>query len=474
MITDRLTTWVRETFGSNSITAFGYNKYTAPPVSELPYTYTEMQKLMTDDRIYSIVCLMSSMVASCYKGIDILPEDYYTDNTLDDDERKIINEAIRFTREIDIEELFFTYTWNMLAYGDYVEKIIYDKNGIVRLEPLPLNNLIILDTESDTNDTERLITEKNFYYIKNEADTKASVPIKAEDVIHVSYNNRGQWRKDRENRDTFNVWSIPPIAPLKALMDWKDNTIKMDIKWKQRMVPREHWQMDLDYIQPTNYTGTIEEKVQKAKEAITQEINNFKQEIDQPAPDQSIITTKTIEGNVMESSSTSYSAPNETLEQINNYLGTTTGIPDAYLGGKSDGYAGLSSVNIINGLRVEIISKKIKRELEKVIRKHLYLKQPGLASQIDRIIIQVSGNSVQLDLENSKVLMNFASSGLFSKEELRRKVGYGPTSQELYSLKNDERRVRDSEEQVVTDVEKQTDNEDSKSPQAQTNDLTKR
>lgn len=484
--------WIRTKFASYPTiipaNIIGNRGYVTPAHVPLEWKYVEMNKLMEDERIYSIVSLCASIARNAYKGIEILPEDSFDDKELTKSEKEAINEAEKFARKIDLHDFFFTYSWNVLAYGDYVEKMVIDSKGIQELVPLPLNNLTILESKDQLKVYEnQLIYEANYYVISeefvgvtgvpqaNQSEARKSNVCPKEEIIHVSYNNRGQWRKDIRNRDTFGIYSYPPIAPLVRMKNWKDDTIETDKRWKKKLLPRDHWRVDVSDINPVTFLGTTpEEKLKNAKAEADKRMKAVADVADSPNPDQSVITTNSVESLILEPNSTSYVIPNQTIDQINESLGSTTGVPQAYLGGRSDGYAGLTSVNAINNIRMEVLVGKIKKAAERLIKKHLKIAHPDLGEEvIDRLTIQASTKSPQLDLEISKVILNYVGSGLFSAHELRKMAGYSNVVQEPYKNEVDQTLIRGTPDQVMKDTKMEGENKlnNNMGPRAEVNKL---
>ena len=470
--------WITDKFQSVNIPSVGTIRNSLSPYRSsspnISYLYDDMTKLLEDERIYSIVSLTASMIRDSYTGIKIDPKDSYKDDELDATEQKALKYAEQFAKNIQLKSLIYTYAWNVLAYGDYIERFNTSGEGVTRLKSLPLNNVTIIEDRGNINKIDKPIFEANHYLI-NESKFGGADSYTSDEIIHVSYNNRGQWRKDILNRDTYGIYSVPPIAVLKKLVDWKNETISNDKKWKRKMVPREHWEVDTATINPNNFSGTPDEKIDKAQKHIDSLIDKVQRVVDTPNPDQSIVTNQTVKSKVLEASSVSYAEPNNVLNQINESLGAPTGTPSAYLGGDSAGYAGLTAINNLAGIRIEPLAEKIALAFEKLIRKHLSIAHSNLGSAvINRILINIDTKSIQLKLETSRILLNFVKTELFTKSELRGIVGYGPLSQEPYKVKMDERLIRDNIDQVTADGDKEVPNNDlnNSSPQAEVNQLT--
>ena len=63
--------------------------------------YEDVEKLLNDEKIYSIVALIASLVQSSYKGVQLKPEDKYTDNELTESERKVLKLAEKFVGDVE-------------------------------------------------------------------------------------------------------------------------------------------------------------------------------------------------------------------------------------------------------------------------------------------------------------------------------------------------------------------------------------
>ena len=53
------------------------------------------------------------------------------------------------------------------------------------------------------------------------------------------------------------------------LIEWKQNLIRNDIVWRNRLLPREHHKLDLSVYDPSKYTGTYSTKIANAKSDAT-------------------------------------------------------------------------------------------------------------------------------------------------------------------------------------------------------------
>ena len=441
------------------------------------FDYGSMVKLGNDERIHSLFVLCASIAHASYRGIYIRPKDVYTDSELEKAEIDCVNEAIKFCEDYNIQDMFYAAAWNVIQFGDYVEVFSVDSSGVTDVMSLPIDRVTIVEemnqlNKSNEEDSE-FITEKNIYVINEDEENHRKTYL-SDSVVHVSFNSRGQYRRDKNGRLTYGVWSKPPIYVLNTLVDWKRQSIVTDIKWKRRSVPREHWKLDVNTVTPDGFEGTKDEKIAKATEETTKILDGFKSVVDQPQPDQSVITTSSVECDVLEPKSTTYNDPNETIRQINGFLGTPLGVPEAFLGGKIESFAGTTMSALFSEMRMDVLCKKIAKEYEKMVRAHVAMVYPKYNkdgdSVVNRLKIRVDSSLNQVLLEKTRVAMMMVGMGLFTKEEIRGVMGYSGIAQNPYE-KDTGDEIRDGEGEMVEDASRVTNGVDvnNKSPSAQQN-----
>ena len=430
------------------------------------HSYSDMVTLGDDERVYSLTALCSSMAFVSVKGVYIEPDDIYGEDEITSDEKECINEAVKLLRRLNIREVFFGAAWNMIQFGDSIDYMTYDGNGVTDVLPLPIDKMTIVNKASEIGGENNVIIDGKIYVLNESKEKNSDFKYKTydkEDVVHVSYNRRGQYRKDNMERDTYNVWSKPPIYTLKNLVDWKKQSITTDIKWKRKMVPREHWSVDTSSITPEGFQGSsYEEKIRKAKDEIKSMVESVKDTVDTPQPDQSIITTDGVTSKVLESSTANYKDPNEIIRQIDSFLGTPFGVPESFMGGESNGAVGTTMSALFSSMRMDVICGKIATEYEKVIRKHLGITHSRFVDDIiPRIKIRVNTALDAVTLEQTRIVLNMANAGLFSREEIRGMMGFNGIPVHPFVLPrdgfgHDSRNTRSSEGQVSKDASEST------------------
>ena len=430
------------------------------------HSYSSMVTLGDDERVFSLVDLCASMAYVSVKGVYIEPDDVYGEDEITSSEKECVNEAVKLLRRLNIREIFFSAAWNMTQFGDSIDYMTISSDGVDDVLPLPLDKMTVVNKASEIGKDDKVIIDGKIYVLnetKDKNDEFEYETYEKEDIVHVSYNRRGQYRKDNMQRDTYNVWSKPPIYTLKNMVDWKKQSITTDMKWKRRMVPREHWSVDTSSITPEGFQGaSYEEKIKKAKEEIKNLVEDVKKTVDTPQPDQSIITTKSVESKVLESDTANYKEANEVVRQINSFMGTPFGVPESFMGGESNGAVGTTMSALFSSMRMDVICGKIATEYEKVIRRHLGITKPRFVDDIiPRIKIRVNTALDAVTLEQTRIVLNMANAGLFSREEIRGMMGFNGIPVHPYVLPNtgegyDSRNTRSSEGQVSKDASEST------------------
>ena len=454
-------------------------------VNSLRDDYANMVKLGKDERIYSLLALCASMAYSSFKGVVIREKDMFKEEELSDQEKRVVNEANKFCKKINIQELFYTYAWNIVQFGDYIEKIVYDGSGVIDMISLPINRMTCVEKNSDIGQSDRFITEKLIYVLNEEDENDQSAVARssdddkhktfvADDIVHVSFNSRGQYYTDLIGRETYGIWSKSPIYTLGALIEWKKQSIETDIKWKRRSVPREHWRLNVNTITPDGFEGTKEQKIKKATEATTDLIEQFKTIVDSPQPDQSVITTDAVESSILEANSANYKDPNEIISQVNSFLGTPVGAPEAFLGGKIENFAGTTMSALFSEMRIDVMCKIIGKGLEKMIRRHISIAVPEVDEEtLDRLEIKIDSSLNQIALEKTKVALMMVNMGLYSKNEIRSVTGHNGVVSEPFVKEMSGDVLGGSEDRQVADASRTTSDEpvNNNSPGSNQNDL---
>lgn len=395
--------------------------------NELDMSYAAMLKLSSDERVESILNLVASTVQKSFSGVYIRPTDRYLDQVLDEKELEILNLCDKFIVDLKVKQLFFDYAYNITLHGDVFDRFSKTQSGITDLIPLPLNAIsVIQDKNQDSNKGANIIVmEANFVQVRKPNNNGwDNYPI--DQILHISYNNRRVWRKDIEGRITFGIWSIPPMACLQHLVAWKKKTIENDIIWKNKLLPIRHFSLSMPGIVPSKYIGTQDQKIALATADGKKLINDFKESVKPETADSDLITSDTVKAEMLEAKSTNYHAPNETIDQINNFMNTPMGVPNSFLGGNSGASQGIEMSAIFNSIRIGKIAEDIATEITKVLKIHLIILKPGLKDVIDRVAIHTNTTLSIEKFELSKTALAMSETGAVTSREIRESLGLAP------------------------------------------------
>lgn len=457
-------------------TLFGL--HTHDTLDRVMYDYDSINKMLYDERVQSIVSLVASMVHNSYGGIQIKPEDKFSDQELTPREREAINLAEMFLSEEYFDGLrkMFDYAWELTAHGDLFDRFIIDPELGLTVQSIPLNTVRVLEDrgQATRRGSEIQILQENFISIRKSEQSRELELLPKGEYGHLSYKNYGVWREDIEGTNTYGIYSIPPIASLQKLLKWKNKTIENDIIWKNKLLPRILHRLNMDSIVPMKYMAdSQEEKVAKAQADADKLIDNFISKTKIIKPDEDLVISNAVESTMLEASSTNYQKPNETLSQINDFLGTPQGIPSGLLGGQIGASLGLEVAAVVASMRVDIISKRVAGYLGMIVRKHLRLTNASLGDDvINRLYIHVDPSLTVEKFTKVKIGLTMANLGCFTLQEIRQAVGYSALPQmDQSKLIRLEGKAHWTEGQKMNEIEQTgpVDNKNNRTPGAERN-----
>lgn len=394
---------------------------------KIKYSYKDIEDLMEDERIYSIVSMVSSMVAKSYVGPELMPKDKYTDDKLDEKEKQAMKSAEKFCKDFKCKEVFFNWTWQLVSHGDLFERIVKNGGGVTDLISLPLNAVRALANEEQIRKLplNLQIIEENLISVKRAINDTQPTVYKEGEYIHISYKNHGVWRNDIESVKTYGIYSIPPLATLERLVNWKKKTIENDIIWKNKLLPRILHKLKMPSIVPSKYTGTQAEKVKAAKADASLLTDDFISSTKGVRPDDDLVISDAVDSSILEAKTVNYAQPNETISQINTFLNTPQGLPSGLLGGESGASMGVELAAIFAGIRVEYLANKCAEAFTTIMKSHVRLDATSAGKEtIDRLFIHIDPALSVEKFEKIKTAMSMASTGCFTKGEIRQATGY--------------------------------------------------
>lgn len=403
------------------------------------------QLVLLDDRLKSNLDLFGKMVARSFQGIDITQSgDEENPRELSDEEITMLNTANNLVNRLDFKGLYESYTKSLIKYGDVIEHIETDpeyldeefeeeaeaEGAITGLTPLPMNQMTIIDEASRIDDpaVDRVITQANIYVVDEEnADTTEDDPIEypKEEILHISVDNRANWKEDLVGRNTYGIWSDAPIRSILYLVQWKHSLIRNDMIWRNKMLPREHHQLNMSAFAPENYPGsTFADRLSAAKVAATTEMNLYSASIRGQQPDQGYVTSTDVDVKIVEPKTTNYQNPNQIINQLDQKISALTGIPDALSGGEGAGFSSIEFSGTFVSMRAEEMAEKIGKALNRILWKHIKAIHPSFDIKNIKRVRTKHRLILDRDLtERAKVISILTGTKVFTPTEIREIFG---------------------------------------------------
>ena len=401
--------------------------------------------MLLDDRLRGNLDLYAKMVSRSFQGVDITQRgDLTNPRELDTNEIDMLITANNLIERLKFKRLYESYTKSLIKYGDVIEHIETDPSfldaefteeaeatgAITGLTSLPMNQMTIIDEAKRIDDPNpsSVITQANIYVVdelsKDQTEEKP-VQYPKEEILHISLDNRTNWKEDLIKRPTYGIWSDSPLKSVLYLIEWKHNIIRNDMLWRNKMLPREHHKLNMAAFSPENYPGsTFGERLNSAKVAATLEMNSYGNSIRGQQPDQGYVTSNDVSIEIVEPKSVNYQSPNELINQLDTKISSLTGTPEALSGGETTGFSSLEFSATFVAIRAEEMANLIGSALERIIWKHVLAIHPSV-NIIDIKRIKLKHRLIlDRDLsERAKVISILAGTKIFTPTELREIFG---------------------------------------------------
>ena len=366
---------------------------------------------------------LSSLVALSYKGFTLK----YVGETIEEDEARLLELAQKIDEHYNFRDLFEVLAELLLIHGNVYIHIKKSRSGFPTLRILPNKYVTVVDDKDRVNrfDTYKVITTAK-YYVVNEGKYKPEMPIEiipASDIIHIKYKNTPVFIKDKFGRPTFGIYSISPLMRAVFPVLWKRETMVIDILWRYRNVPREHHVISSKSFDLRNYTGTIQERLEKAKKDAERVLAEYTEMIKSQEPDQGYVTLDNVEIRRIDASSGKYAQPNELIEQMTDHILMALNLPQSIVKGVSRGsYA--SELVQMGYLTTKVlrIAEKIKDALLK-FTKELILKIDETLP-VHKLDMKLELILERNRMEQFRMAAIMADLGCFTSNEIRKFLGY--------------------------------------------------
>ena len=456
--------------------------------TELDNWYDQADLLvLKDDRLRSNLDLYAKMVSRSYQGIDIEQEgDEVNPRELDENEMQMLRTAENLDNRLNFKKLFESYTKSLIKYGDVIEHIETDAafldeefeeepevaEAITALTSLPMNQMTIIDEAGriENPEPERVITQANIYVVDEEnADQTEEDPVQYDksEILHISLDNRANWKEDLVGRPTYGIWSDAPLKSVEYLVNWKHNLIRNDMIWRNKMLPREHHKLNMAAFAPENYPrATFTERLNSAKVAATTEMNKYSVSIRNQQPDQGYVTSDDVTIEIIEPKTANYKDANDHINQIDGKIAALTGTPEALSGGQQMGFSSIEFSGTFVTMRAEEMGQLIADALNRIIWKHIKAVHPSSKiADIKRVKIKIR-LILDRDLaERANVMSLMSGTKVFTPTEIREIFGKEALTDKEQEEINDflqsqveMQAVGKSVDEVAGDVNSRTDN----------------
>jgi len=381
-----------------------------------------------DCELYGAIDRMARMVRHAYGGFVL-----HVGRTLDERERELLAELHRFEQQWDIPSFFQASADRLFTYGDDVSYVRFG-SGLKEWRFLPMEVITAVESRRQIGDVSAQVFEPKIY-VMNELNDDMRQEFPADNIVHISLNNRAQPVYDVIGRYTFGVWSLSPIEPLKYDMLWKLAVKINDIILRQKLVPRMHHKLDLSMFDPNNFAGdTLEERIQAARDAAREYLNKYVSEVATSLKqvDKDFVTSKDVEIVYTEPRHVSYVDPNPMLDQLNRSIYAVIGPVESAVSGRgARSYASEIAVSSYAILVAETVATTIKRKVLEVVRRHIQTKYPGKFDDLlDRIDIKVR---LAYGIQYGELIRQAAvltATNCFTVDEIREMLGYEPLTDE--------------------------------------------
>ena len=196
----------------------------------------------------------------------------------------------------------------------------------------------------------------------------------------------------------------------------------IDVLWRWRMVPHEHHKISSSLFDISRYSGTIEERRQKATQDAETTIRNYITKLKTQAPDQGYVTTDNIDIGVVESK-TKFMESNELLAQLDEKVWQALNLPESTVSGRARGsYASELVSSSFVGIKVSALMAKIEPVLLDILRRRVKTVDKSLP--YDRLRLEYGFELEAAKIEKFRAASIMASLGAFTLEEIRARAGY--------------------------------------------------
>jgi hypothetical protein len=254
-------------------------------------------------------------------------------------------------------------------------------------------------------------------------------------ILHYSLRKDGTLERDQYRNLNLNVISKSPLKSLELTVQWKRQSILMDMMWRSSNVPFLHHKVDLNAYDPTRMPGaTQEEKIATSKRLATADLQDYTAGQASRASDQGLVTANTTEIQYIEPRTQSYADPNPSIGQINNSINSRMGslqrVKDKSGGGS---FAADLLMSSITEPRLRVIAFKFIKILENYVREFLAVEKFD-KELLRKVKIRMNLILPHERLDRAREGLFMQQSNSFLKDEIREVEGHLPLSKKEREL----------------------------------------
>jgi len=310
--------------------------------------------------------------------------------------------------------------------------------GIRELVWLPIWKLTVMDDKSDWSRFMVAAQEGTWYClneipysITDELETKTQW-FKKDSVAHFNW-GRKEYVRDINTRPTYNIFTLPPTESLATKLIWKLSLMANDMLLREVMVPREHHQLPSEAFNPDFFQGASQEdRITAAQTAAQSILNSYAKGLEGRRVDRGYVTLDNVAIEIKESR-VPYTSPNDILDQIDEAINKSMGVPESALSGRAAGRSSFASEIAVGAyliIKAEFVAERIAEKVKELAITHLTIKHPNGRFQKYFDQIEFKLQLVFFKTEIARMMAVLASLGIFTQDELRDMLSYDPLTPE--------------------------------------------
>lgn len=376
-----------------------------------------------------------------YNEIDNIPEKLDVDGDVldftkgDTLAKEMVDVSNAISKSQDIPSLFEQYGAILKLHGTLF--LLINDNG--SLTQIPNDHVTVIDKVEriqglgNMGNTEYadLITEANFMVIDENLRTQRIIP--RDKFMIIKYHDTPIYIEDSKGRITYGIYGVSPLRRAITPVWYRQVVMANDALWRARAMPRTVHSLSAESFNTSNFTGTPQQKLEKAQHAAAAAIENHKISMEGIAPDSSIVVLDTTKVGIVEPSSATHLDTNGIIDQMTDSIYTSIGLPRSIIEGlSSSNFAGELVIYSHANMKIIQIAEKISRAILQAMKRKLLLMNKEYP--VDLLTIKINYNMSINELEEAKIAQVMDTmEDKFTDTEVRARMNYQPMTKEQQS-----------------------------------------